>query len=61
MDLVIHWIQITAIVQITLSLVGVATATTIIQPVFEILVAQLVVQMITEITVVATFRMGGLS
>ena len=61
MDLVIHWIQIITIMQITLSLVGVTTAAAIIQPVPEILVAQLVIQMITKITVVATFCMGGSS
>ena len=61
MDLVIYWIQITTIVFITSSLVGVSTVASIVQSVSEILVAQLIVQMITKITVVATFRMGGSS
>ena len=60
-DLVIHWIQIATIVFVTSSLVGVSAAAAIVQSVSEILVAQLIVQMITKITVVATFRMGGSS
>ncbi len=42
---------------ITPSLVGVAMTMTVIQPISEILVVQLVIQMIMKITVIAAFYM----
>ena len=58
--LMVHWIWVAIVVFITSSLVGVATTTAIIQPISEILVTELTVQMITQIIGVATFRMKGM-
>ena len=56
-DLAIYRIHIGIIMHIAQSLVGIATATKVIQSISEVLVVQLIIQMIVYIMVVATFCM----